>query len=81
AAAEQLTREAALAQLLGLYLPAAGYVAPSTLAKHLGLPEPELRSALDRFVAGGDLAPAKLEGQRGQCYVWQGKPSNTSRSI
>jgi hypothetical protein len=80
AAAEQLTREAALAQLPGLYLPAAGYVAPSTLAKQLGLPEPELRSTLDRFVASGDLAPAKLEGQRGQCYVWQGGSAATMTS-
>jgi hypothetical protein len=70
-AAERLTREAALAQLLQPYLPAAGYVVPSTLAKHLGLPEPELRSALDRFVASGALAPATLSGQRGQCYLWQ----------
>jgi hypothetical protein len=71
-AAERLTHEEALAQLLQPYLPAASYVVPATLAKHLGLPEPELRAALDRFVANGDLAPAKLEGQRGTCYVWQG---------
>jgi hypothetical protein len=71
ATAERLTRDEALEQLLQPYLPAAGYVVPPTLAKHLGLAEPELRTALDRFVASGDLAPATLAGQRGQCYVWR----------
>jgi hypothetical protein len=71
AAAEQMTREEALARLLRLYLPAAIYVVPATLAKHLGLPEAELRAALDRFVATGELAGATLSGQRGACYLWQ----------
>jgi hypothetical protein len=80
AAAERLTRDEALAQLLQPYLPAAGYVVPATLAKHLGIAEPELRTALDRFVAGGDLAPARYEGQRGQCYVWRGETAATTSS-
>lgn len=70
-AAEQLTRDEALMQLLQPYLPAAVYVVPATLARHLGLSESELRAALDRFVANGALASATLNGQRGQCYVWQ----------
>jgi hypothetical protein len=69
--AERLTRNEALAQLLQPYLPAASYVVPATLAKHLGLPEPELRAALDHFVADGELVQASLAGQRGQCYIWR----------
>jgi hypothetical protein len=78
ATAERLTRDEALAQLLQPYLPAAGYVVPATLATHLGLAEPELRAALERFVAGDALAPVTLSGQRGQCYVWQREPSDTT---
>ena len=79
AAAEQLTRDEALTRLLRPYLPAAIYVVPTTLAKHLGLPEPELRAALDRFVETGELVAATLSGQRGACYLWQG-PGGTSES-
>lgn len=71
AAAEQMTRETALAQLLQIYLPHAVYAVPATLAKHLGVPEPELRIALDRIAATGELAEATLSGQRGACYLWQ----------
>jgi len=76
--AERLTSDEALSQLLEPYLPAASYVVPGMLAKHLGIAEAELRAALDRFVANSALAPAKLEGQRGRCYVWQGEPNGAS---
>ncbi|HVB63177.1 MAG TPA: crosslink repair DNA glycosylase YcaQ family protein [Nitrolancea sp.] len=79
ATAEQLTRDEALTRLLRPYLPAAIYVVPTTLAKHLGLPEPELRSALDRFVETGELVAATLNGQRGTCYLWQDR-GGTSES-
>lgn len=77
--AERLTRDEALKQLLQPYLPAANYVVPATLAKHLGLVEPELRAALDRFVASGTLTSANLSGQRGQCYVWQSDDAGTGK--
>jgi hypothetical protein len=70
-AAERLSRTDALEQILDVYLPHAVYVVPPTLARHLGLPEAELRSALEGFVAAGRLAPAQLDGTRGTCYVWQ----------
>ncbi|HEX3722672.1 MAG TPA: hypothetical protein VHV31_07760 [Nitrolancea sp.] len=71
ATAEQMTREDALARLLQIYLPYAVYAVPTTLAKHLGVPEPELRAALERFVTTGELAEASLSDQRGACYLWQ----------
>ncbi len=71
AAAEKLTREAALDDLLSAYLPPAVYVVPNTLAKHLGLPEPELHETLERLAAQGKLIAATLPGTKGVCYVWQ----------
>jgi hypothetical protein len=79
AKAEKMTREDALTRLLQAYLPHAVYVVPTTLAKHLGLPEPELRPALDRFVETWELVGATLNGQRGVCYIWQG-PGDTRES-
>lgn len=48
AAAEQLSRDAALDQLLRTYLAAAVDVVPDVLAKDLGIPAPELRAGLSR---------------------------------
>jgi hypothetical protein len=48
AAAERMPREAALDQILSTYLAAADYVEPAVLAKHLGIPETELRAGLAR---------------------------------
>ena len=67
--ANALTREAALDQFLLTYLPAAIYVIPSTLAKHLGLPSQELQAALERL--GERLKPTIFAGQRGSVYLWQ----------
>ena len=68
-AAHSLTREAALDRLLLTYLPAAIYVIPVTLAKHLGLPLQELQAGLERL--GDRLEPTTFAGQRGSVYVWQ----------
>ncbi len=68
-AADRLTRNAALYAVLATYLPAAVYAVPTPLARHLGLPEPELRAALDRAVERGTAEPARLPGQRGACYL------------
>ncbi len=70
ATAEKLTREAALDELLDAYLPPAVYVVPTTLAKHLGLPEPELRARLERLAAERQLIAATQPGTKGTCYVW-----------
>lgn len=70
--AERLTREEALARVLAAYLPAAAYAVPAMLARHLKLPEAELRAALDCLVGAGDAAPFALPGQKGVCYRWTG---------
>jgi len=49
AAAERLSREAALDQLLSTYLAAAVDVVPDVLAKDLGIPAPELRAEVIRL--------------------------------
>lgn len=55
AAAERLTRDAALDQLLTTYLAAAIYAVPKPLAKDLGIPEAELRAALERQPASTSI--------------------------
>lgn len=47
--AEAMTREDALVHLLTAYLSHAVYAVPTTLAKDLRLPEPDLRGTLDRL--------------------------------
>jgi hypothetical protein len=68
--AEQLTREAAFDALLASYLPNAVYAVPKVLARQFGLPEAELRAALDRQVASGNAKPVTLPEQVGVCYLW-----------
>jgi hypothetical protein len=50
-AAERMSRQDALDQFLATYLAAAVDVVPATLAKHLGIPEAELRAGLTRISA------------------------------
>ncbi|MGH2371474.1 MAG: AlkZ-related protein [Chloroflexota bacterium] len=70
AAAERLSREAAMEQLLKTYLPNASYALPVPLAKHLTLPEAEVRAGLERLVEARQVAPETFLGQRATCYVW-----------
>jgi hypothetical protein len=72
AAAEAMTREDALVQLLATYLPHAVYAVPTILTKDLRLPEPYLRAAFDRLVASGHARAITLPNQRGDCYLWTG---------
>lgn len=72
AVAMALTREAALDRLLAAYLPAAAYARPTPLARHLGIPEPELRSGLARLVAAGQAEPVALPQQRDESFAWRG---------
>jgi hypothetical protein len=69
-AAERLTREEALDQVLRLYLPSAVYAAPTILARHLRVEEAELRAGLDRLVETGQTERFALPGYKGDCYAW-----------
>ncbi|HEU4325086.1 MAG TPA: hypothetical protein VFS21_18240 [Roseiflexaceae bacterium] len=71
AAARELGREAALDRLLAAYLPAAAYALPTPLARHLKLPEPELRAGLERLADAGRAERAELPGQKGHGYIWK----------
>jgi hypothetical protein len=64
AAAETLTREAALDQFLATYLPHAVYAIATPLARHLGLSLPELRAALDRLITQSQAHSASLPGEK-----------------
>jgi hypothetical protein len=68
AAAEKLTRDTAVDQLLAAYLPNAVYALPKLLSKHLRLPEAEVIAGLSRVGA----QPVALPGQKDACYVTEG---------
>jgi hypothetical protein len=70
AAAERLAYPAALDAFLATYLPAAVYAVPAVLAKHLRLPEAELRAALDGLVGAGSARRVREPNGRGDHYVW-----------
>lgn len=69
-AAENLTRDAALDQFLATYLPHAAYALPTPFARHLGLPLPELRAALDRLIAKNQAHTAQLPGEKEPWVIW-----------
>jgi hypothetical protein len=69
--AHALSRADAMDALLRLYLPLAAFALPAPLAKHLGVPEIELREGLERLGAAGMARAASFEGIRGTCYVWE----------
>lgn len=69
AAADRLPRADAWSALLDVYLSHAVYIVPSTLARHLNLPEPELRDALARYAGNGRITEATLAGTKGACYM------------
>lgn len=69
-AAERMTREEALRQVLLAYLPHAVYALPAPLARHLKLPEAELRVELDHLVEIGHATMAMMPEVKGACYVW-----------
>jgi len=68
--AQQLSREEALEQLLLTYLPQAVYAVPTVLARHLRLPEAELRAGLARLAESGQAETIQLVEQKGVCYLW-----------
>jgi hypothetical protein len=69
-AAERLTREEALDQLLRVYLPSAVYAASTSLARHLRLEGVELQAELDRLVDARQAGKRALPGYKDDCYVW-----------
>jgi hypothetical protein len=71
AAAERMAHQEALRQLLLAYLPPAVYARPVVLAKHLRLPEAELREALERLQQEDLVGVATLPGDAEQWYVWK----------
>ncbi|HKC73330.1 MAG TPA: hypothetical protein VKF37_03910, partial [Chloroflexota bacterium] len=71
AAAEKMPRVDALDAFLTTYLPAAIYAVPAVLAKHLKLPEAELRAGLDRLADAGRVTTLALPEQKGVCYLWE----------
>lgn len=71
AAADRLTRAAALDALLLAYLPAAIYALPIPLARHLRLPEDDLRAGCERMANAGRAERVSLAGQKGACYAWR----------
>jgi hypothetical protein len=68
--AEQMTLETAMERFLQTYLPFAVYAVPPLLAKHMGLPETELRAGLERLQEEGRVTPASLPVHNKPCYVW-----------
>lgn len=80
AAAERLARTDALDQLLAAYLASAVYALPAVLAKHLKLPESELRDGLERLRERGQTKVGELAGQKGVCYVWRDAAASSSPS-
>lgn len=69
--AQQLSREEALEQLLLTYLPQAVYALPTVLARHLRLPEAELRAGLERLCASRQAEAIRFDEQKGACYLWR----------
>jgi hypothetical protein len=74
AAAETMPRADAMDAFLTTYLPAAVYAVPAMLAKHLKLPEAELRAGLDRLGSAGRATTLTLPQQKGICYLWEDEP-------
>jgi len=70
ATADRLGNEEAMDALLAAYLPAATYVLPAVLARHLRAPEADLRAGLDRLTAAGQARSLAWPGQKGSCYLW-----------
>ncbi|MEO7002706.1 MAG: hypothetical protein ABI068_12925 [Ktedonobacterales bacterium] len=70
-AADHLSREEALDQLLTAYLPYAFYALPTPLARTLPISEAELRTAFDRLVERAVTRRVALPSQKAPCYVWR----------
>lgn len=72
-AAERLTREQALDQLLARYAPGAVWVAAKPLSRALGLPQPEMEAALARLQERGQARRLTLAEIPGPAWLWLGE--------
>lgn len=71
AAAERLSYDEALDQILLAYLPSAVYSLPDLLARHLKLPASELRAGLARMAARQQASEFTVASVKGTCFAWQ----------
>jgi hypothetical protein len=71
AAAERLTRDEALGTVLATYLASAVYALPGTLAKHLAVPERDLRAGLDCLVATDRATAHAGPPESTDRYLWR----------
>ncbi len=71
AQAQRLSRQQALEQVLSTYLPHAVYALPAVLARHLRLPESDLRGGLEHLCARGQVEAVSFDEIKGQCYLWR----------
>jgi hypothetical protein len=69
-AAERTTPEDALDRLLRVYGPAAVYIVPIVLAKHLKLDPTAMQAAMERLGAEGLVRGTSLPGAKGAAYAW-----------
>lgn len=69
-AAERMTVVGAFDTFLRVYLPAAVYVAPRALSRHLRVAEDGLRTALEELCQSGHATAIDVPGAKGSCYVW-----------
>lgn len=72
-AAERLTAEQALDQLLTRYLPGARWAAARPLARALNIPQPNLEAALRKLEAAGKVTPLALKEIAGPAWRWVGE--------
>jgi len=69
-AADAMPADEAMILLLRAYLPAASYIVPAVLARHLRLDKPLLDSALEGLCSSGEVMPVEMPGQKGAAYAW-----------
>ncbi len=69
--AQRLSRPEALERLLLTYLPQAVYAVPPVLARHLRIPEQELRAGLEGLCTRGRVKAVSLDQMKGQGYLWR----------
>jgi hypothetical protein len=72
--AERMIHEEAFRRFLLTYLPQAVYTIPTVFAKHLRLPEGDVRGALEHLRQEGLVTAMTLPCETEDCYVWKDTP-------
>lgn len=70
-AALMMSQEAAVDALLQAYLPAAAYVEPRALAKHLRVPEADMEAGVERLEASGRVHRIAVPGAKATAFSVQ----------